>query len=125
MLRLARRDFDSLEVMKRSQQVDDAIFGFHAQQAVEKALKAWLSAAGQGYPRVHDLRLLIRLLESGGQDVPQAFRRLVCLTAFAAQFRYDVGEDLQPQLDRPAVIREVAEVVNHVARLIAQPKPAP
>jgi hypothetical protein len=33
MLRLARRDFDSLEVMKRSQQVDDAIFGFHAQQS--------------------------------------------------------------------------------------------
>lgn len=32
------------------------IFGFHAQQAVENAIKAWLSAAGLEYRAVHDLR---------------------------------------------------------------------
>ena len=32
------------------------IFGFHAQQAVENAIKAWLSAAGLEYRSVHDLR---------------------------------------------------------------------
>ena len=30
-------------------------YGFHAQQAVENALKAWLSAAGLDYRRIHDL----------------------------------------------------------------------
>ena len=32
------------------------IYGFHAQQAVENAIKAWLSAAGLEYRAVHDLR---------------------------------------------------------------------
>ena len=32
------------------------IFGFHAQQAVENAIKAWLSAAGLEYRAVHDLQ---------------------------------------------------------------------
>ena len=32
------------------------MYGFHAQQAVENAIKAWLSAAGLEYRAVHDLR---------------------------------------------------------------------
>ena len=32
------------------------IYGFHAQQAVENAIKAWLSAADLDYRRVHDLQ---------------------------------------------------------------------
>lgn len=32
------------------------IYGFHAQQAVENAIKAWLSAADLDYRSVHDLR---------------------------------------------------------------------
>ena len=38
---------------------DDEIFGFHAQQAVEKALKAWLTEVGVTYPLTHDLSLLL------------------------------------------------------------------
>ena len=34
---------------------EQEIYGFHAQQAVENALKAWLSAADLNYRRVHDL----------------------------------------------------------------------
>lgn len=43
LLRLARRDFDALLGMQGSALFADAIFAFHAQQAVEKALKAWLT----------------------------------------------------------------------------------
>ena len=35
---------------------DQEMYGFHAQQAVENAIKAWLSAAGLEYRAVHDLR---------------------------------------------------------------------
>ena len=31
-------------------------YGLHAQQAVENAMKAWMSAAGIGYQRIHDLQ---------------------------------------------------------------------
>ena len=38
--------------------VSDAIVGFHAQQAVEKAIKAVLTSSGIDYPFTHDLELL-------------------------------------------------------------------
>jgi HEPN domain-containing protein len=40
MLTLAQRDFKALQVMLDVETFADEIFGFHAQQAVEKALKA-------------------------------------------------------------------------------------
>ena len=118
MFGLAQDDFRALEAFESLPEVTTAIFGFHAEQAVEKALKAWLTTAGARYPKVHDIRLLLKLLTDAGQAVPEPFRRLVYLTAFAAQFRYEQNEELVPELDRPAVIREVGAVLEHVARLI-------
>jgi len=123
MFGLAQDDFKTLEVFRDLPDVATAIFGFHAEQAVEKALKAWLTTAGARYPKVHDIRLLLKLLTDAGQTVPEPFRRLVYLTAFAAQFRYEVNDELVPELDRPAVIRKVGEVLEHVGRLIAEAKP--
>jgi len=40
----------------------DAVIGFHAQQAVEKSLKAVLTSRGIRYPWTHDLGGLIDLL---------------------------------------------------------------
>ena len=37
-------------------EIDQEMYGFHAQQAVENAIKAWLSAADLEYRSVHDLR---------------------------------------------------------------------
>jgi HEPN domain-containing protein len=118
MLALAQDDFRALKAFKDLPQVTTAIFGFHAEQAMEKALKAWLTEAGALYPKVHDIRLLLKLLTDAGQTVPEAFRQLVYLTAFAAQFRYEMTEELVPDLDRAAVIRDVAQVVEHVERLV-------
>ena len=118
MLALAQDDFRALKAFKDLPQVTTAIFGFHAEQALEKALKAWLTEAGALYPKVHDIRLLLKLLTDAGQTVPEAFRQLVYLTAFAAQFRYEMTEELVPDLDRAAVIRKVAQVVEHVERLV-------
>ena len=49
LLRLARRDLTALEALGGMARIADVICGFHAQQAVEKALKAWLAILG---PRV-------------------------------------------------------------------------
>lgn len=42
MLRMAHKDFNALIGMQDNPLFADEIFGFHIQQAVEKALKAWL-----------------------------------------------------------------------------------
>jgi HEPN domain-containing protein len=39
--------------------IADAVVGFHAQQAVEKALKAAIVVSGGELRRTHDLRFLI------------------------------------------------------------------
>ena len=56
------------------------IFGFHAQQAVEKALKAWVSFIGVEYPRIHDLEELLKLLEEHADPILEAFYDLVDFT---------------------------------------------
>jgi HEPN domain-containing protein len=50
MLRAAHRGLKALKGMFDSEIFDDAIFGFHAQQTVEKSLKAWIVAAGTEPP---------------------------------------------------------------------------
>ena len=99
MFTLARHDFVALGAMRDPTTFAEEIFGFHAQQAVEKALKAWLIFAGADYPKTHDLRLLLDLLDRAQQDV-SAFRHLMSLTAYGVQFRYSIYEEMNQALDR-------------------------
>jgi HEPN domain-containing protein len=46
----------------------DSIFGFHAQQAIEKLLKALIASRGDAYPRTHDLRQLLTYLQRSWGD---------------------------------------------------------
>ena len=48
---------------------------FHAQQAVEKLLKAVLSHHGVTYGRTHDLGRLVELVESSGLPLRPSLRR--------------------------------------------------
>ena len=59
LLTAASRDFRALQGTMDPGVFADEIFGFHAQQAAEKALKAWLSALDVEYPRTHDLTMLL------------------------------------------------------------------
>ena len=50
-LDMAHKDFKALHVMMDPDAVADEIFGFHVQQAVEKAIKAWLVRLGIIFPK--------------------------------------------------------------------------
>jgi HEPN domain-containing protein len=118
LLRLARRDFGALAALADMAQVADAICGFHAQQAVEKALKAWLSALGQEYPLTHDLPRLFALLRRAGVDI-ERFYPLALFTPYAVQARYEEADsDAEEPLDRPASVAEVAALLTHVETLL-------
>ncbi len=62
--------------------------GFLLQQAAEKALKAWIQAAGGVAPFTHDLGALLDLLQDMG-EAPAPYERLTELNFFAVQLRYD------------------------------------
>lgn len=69
LLTAALKDLRALQGMSDPDVFADEVFGFHAQQAAEKALKAWLAVSDVEYPRTHDLSLLLTVLEAQGQDV--------------------------------------------------------
>jgi HEPN domain len=105
MLMLAKDDLTALEVMESSPRISLGIFGFHAQQVVEKALKAWLSLLGVAYPRTHVLYALFALLEAHGAVTISGFGHLQSLTPFGVQFRYEAYANFDEPLDRSEVIR--------------------
>jgi len=53
----------------------DEIFGFHARQAMEKALKAWLASLSRDFPLTHDSSWLLGLLE---EPTPKNSLRSFC-----------------------------------------------
>ena len=63
--------------------------GFHAQQAVEKAIKAVLAFNLVEYPRTHNLAVLVALLREHNLSVPPEADGLASLTPFGAVLRYD------------------------------------
>jgi HEPN domain-containing protein len=62
----ANADLAAARLLATDSVQDDAVVGFHCQQAVEKALKAVVALRSIEIPRSHDLGLLLRLLTSGG-----------------------------------------------------------
>jgi HEPN domain-containing protein len=90
----------------------------HAEQAVEKALKSWLSLAGVQYPKIHDLEKLFSMLEESGESVSSEFWNLLDLTDFAVQFRYETLEEDFEKLDRASLLNQVEKLLQHVSGLI-------
>lgn len=119
MLALAKVDLKAIQNMLDPEEFEDSVFGFHAQQAVEKALKAWLTLRGAAYPKTHDLRLLMYLLETEGQESCHPFTDLADLTDFAVQFRYDFPV-LPQELDRHSLISKVETLVNQVDHIVLE-----
>ncbi len=88
MLRLAELDKEVFEILAPKTHLS-AIAGFHAQQAVEKALKAVLDFKSMDYPKTHNLLLLVDLLKTAQLYCPADERSLVLLIRYAVEGRYD------------------------------------
>ena len=66
LLRMAHKDFNALTGMMDNAVFADKIFGFHVQQATEKALKIWLCVRGIAYPPTHDFDFAGRYRHESG-----------------------------------------------------------
>ena len=71
--------------------------GFHAQQAVEKAVKAVLTASDVEYARTHNLSFLLGLLEEAGVCAPPGAAGLGKLTPYGTMLRYEAGPEMEPE----------------------------
>lgn len=62
LLVLAQQDLLVFRKLAGDMDIGDALLGFHAQQAVEKSLKAVLAHAGIVFRHIHDIAELLDLL---------------------------------------------------------------
>ncbi len=117
---MAATDRDALRGMISSptpELFSDEIFGFHCQQAAEKALKAWITLAGAVYIKTHDLQSLLTVLASAGQDIAGC-EWLVELNSFAVLFRYEAldAEGADDPLDRAGLLAGIERLLDDIDR---------
>ena len=122
LLGLADQDHKALQGMTDTDTFAEAIFGFHAQQSVEKTFKAWIAALGIRYPLTHDISALLTILDEHGCDV-EPFWTWVEYNAFAVQFRYELLAETEEPLDRLAVIGDVRALWEHVQTIMGTNRP--
>jgi hypothetical protein len=102
----------------------DSILGFHAQQAVEKLIKALLSARSIPFELTHNLERLQVALGATGETLPSTPLPLDELNDFAVIYRYDLLFQLATP-DRAELIETVRLIREHVTARIAALSAAP
>ena len=88
--------------------ISDSIFGFHAQQAVEKLLKAVLAARSIRIRKTHNLRELMDLLADSGIPLAESLTDLDFLTPYGTLGRYE-NLPFSAPFDRQTMRRLVRE----------------
>ena len=89
LLHKVAQDELALRKLIHDDDIEDDLLGFHAQQAVEKTLKALLAARGVDYPKTHNIRVLVELAAADGIHLPAGLADIDRLTHFGTTFRYD------------------------------------
>lgn len=115
LVEAAGRDIAALRGMRDANIFANEIFGFHAQQAAEKLLKAWLALLGEVYPLTHNLELLLALLEEHGAATKQ-FEPLVEYTPYASRIRYESTEPSTKPVDRAVALRYIETLLEQALR---------
>ncbi len=88
-LRLADRDIYAFTILKNDEKAHLSVVYFHAQQAVEKLLKAVLFSAQIEFRCTHDLIEPASLLQKNEIKKPIAVTQLARLDPYAVTYRYD------------------------------------
>jgi HEPN domain-containing protein len=117
LARLAAIDLATAEKLASDPEMDDRPVGFHAQQAVEKAVKVALMLKGVAFPKTHDLEYLLVLAEKHSIAMEPEIVSASWLTPWAAEFRYDDAPI--ETLDRKRAIAAANSAVAWCQELIA------
>lgn len=94
-VRKAEMDCKSVELLIPQSDLGEVVV-FHAQQAVEKLLKAMLTRHQIEFPKSHEIRLLLALLREKEPALAEQLADCVWLDPFAVEIRYPA--------DRPDIL---------------------
>jgi HEPN domain-containing protein len=107
-LRKAQSDLAAVNACFAAEVLDATCF--HAPQAVEKFLKAYLTYYGGTVVRIHNLAKLVELCAEVDESFRTVGRMAASLTPYAVELRYD--QEFWP-------VRQSAEAARTAARTIA------
>jgi HEPN domain-containing protein len=116
LLRVALRDLQTALLLEAAPRLESS-WGFHIQQAIEKALKAWIIAHNRQARYIHNPSDLMRILADLDQEVTP-YSELALFTVFAVELRYDDEPDAL-NLDRRAWHVRVDALVDHDAKIVS------
>jgi HEPN domain-containing protein len=115
-LESSREDLATAEVVLAAPSLSPRAAAWHAQQAVEKAIKALLVLDQIEFPFTHDLSALLVLLP---EPLPSANRHeLASLSRFAVEARYPGPWPVPERRDAEAALDAAREVVDDVGARI-------
>jgi HEPN domain-containing protein len=102
--------------MQNSLLFGDEVFGFHAQQVIEKCCKAWIALLGKKYPFTHDVSMLLKLLEENGCPVSE-YWEFAELSAFAMNIRYEGTDETATPLNRGRIMKTAGSLFQYVQKM--------
>jgi HEPN domain-containing protein len=115
---LAEKDLLALTGMVNEKELfHDEIFGFHAQQALEKCLKVLLSFNDIEFRKIHDLNELFNQIKENNIKIPDGIEELKNLNDFAVIFRYDLVFD-EEELNRAIIVANLNNLFNYIKEII-------
>jgi HEPN domain-containing protein len=108
-LKKARSDLAAVDALIAAGSFDAACF--HAQQAAERLLKAFLTHCAVTFPPTHNLAKLVKLAAHVDGSLRELMATVEPLTPYAVETRYD--DQFWPS-------REVAENARRLAKVVEQ-----
>jgi HEPN domain-containing protein len=123
LLQKVKQDQYAVNCLMQDPLVADEVIGFHAQQAIEKSVKAVLSFRHVEYRRTHQLAELVDLLHDHNIFYPSELSEAVALAPFAVEFRYDLlppSTDAAQRLDRAWAKRCVERIADWASSIVGE-----
>jgi HEPN domain-containing protein len=118
LLRKAANDLTAADATLSRKQALDTVC-FHAQQAVEKSLKAVLALHNVEYPWRHDLGELLQLAQPLAPHIQPFSDEIFRMTPYAVAVRYD--DEFEPSLSEAAHAFEIAARIYELVVSIVEP----
>jgi len=106
-IKKAEEDYKTSKILLNAEEVSPSIVGFHAQQCIEKYLKAFLANNNMVPPKTHDLVRLNIMCVGIAPDFGNINDSLDFLNPFSVEFRY-------PGID--VTMEEAQEAVKHAEK---------
>jgi HEPN domain-containing protein len=116
LLEKAAGDLAAVRVLAADESQADHVVGFHAQQTVEKSIKAVLASREVEIPMTHDLGYLATLAE-GAEEPPADVAGSRWLTPWAGGWRYETEGS---PIDRELAVRAAGAAFEWSRSLVAE-----